>query len=248
MKKPRLYVFAISHYCEKARWALDYLGIDHDLKYLAAGPHRGVTRKLGLERSGLPVLVTDERVVQGSADILSWAETATRDDTRRLTAPATRDDCLAIEKRFDDVLGVHTRRYFYSEALVEQPKSLRPVFTRHLPILQKAGVFANWGLICKLMIRGMDLGPEQGQASRRIVDEELRWLDDRLSDGREFVVGYEFSRADIAGASLLAPLLLPPEHPVYRRLELPPKLAAEIADWSERPSFAWARDMYARFR
>jgi len=26
---PRLYIFPISHYCEKARWALDYLNVDY---------------------------------------------------------------------------------------------------------------------------------------------------------------------------------------------------------------------------
>lgn len=29
MKKPTLYVFAISHYCEKARWALDFFEVDY---------------------------------------------------------------------------------------------------------------------------------------------------------------------------------------------------------------------------
>jgi glutathione S-transferase len=37
MTPPQLYVFAISHYCEKARRALDYLGIEHEIKYLAPG-------------------------------------------------------------------------------------------------------------------------------------------------------------------------------------------------------------------
>lgn len=28
-QKPRLIAIALSHYCEKVRWALDYLGIDY---------------------------------------------------------------------------------------------------------------------------------------------------------------------------------------------------------------------------
>jgi glutathione S-transferase len=31
MSEPVLYVFAISHYCEKTRWALDHFGIAYRL-------------------------------------------------------------------------------------------------------------------------------------------------------------------------------------------------------------------------
>jgi hypothetical protein len=31
MKAPTLYVFNISYYCEKARWALDHFGIAHEV-------------------------------------------------------------------------------------------------------------------------------------------------------------------------------------------------------------------------
>lgn len=248
MPKPRLYVFAVSHYCEKARWALDYLQIDYDLYYLGPGHHRKMAKTLGLRRSGLPFMVADGEVVQGSANIIDWAGTASTDGDRRLLPPSAREDCLAIEKRFDDVIGIHARRYCYSAALTEQPRSLRPIFTAHLPRLQKLIVTANWEPITRLMIRGMDLGPRQGDESKQVVDEELRWLDALLSDGRQFLAGDEFSRADIAGASLLAPLVLPREHPTYDLLKLPPKLADDVARWRDRPSFAWTRDLYARYR
>ncbi|MFT6045245.1 MAG: glutathione S-transferase [Arenicella sp.] len=37
--KHKLYVFAIFHYCEKARWALDYLQVDYQLLYLSPISH-----------------------------------------------------------------------------------------------------------------------------------------------------------------------------------------------------------------
>ncbi len=81
-----------------------------------------------------------------------------------------------------------------------------------------------------------------------MVDAELRWLDGLLADGREYLVGGTFSRADIAAASLLAPLALPEQHPAYQGLAVPPNISGDLERWKERPSLAWVRQMYARYR
>ena len=73
-KRPDLYVFAISHYCEKARWALDFLGVDYRLRHLAPGPHVQAAKELGAPETGLPFLVHEGQVVQGSGAIIDWAD------------------------------------------------------------------------------------------------------------------------------------------------------------------------------
>lgn len=245
--KPVLYIFAISHYCEKACWALDRLGVDHQTEYLAPGPHQWVARKLGARRSSLPILAVGDKTVQGSANIIDWADAASN-GSRRLTPEQAPEQCLAIEKRLDDIAGVHVRRYFYSEALVDHPATVRPIFTRHLPLAQKLIVNVTWSLVRRLMIRAMDLGPEQRLESRRIVEGELDWIDGLLSDGRRHLVGDRLSRADIAAAALLAPLAVPDEHPTYANLSLPPLLADDVSNWRDRPSLAWVRQTYAAYR
>ena len=243
----RLYVFAISHYCEKACWALEWLGVEHVVEFLAPGPHQVTAKKLGARRSSLPILVADGEVVQGSARIIDWAD-ARAEPERRLTPEAQRDECLAIEKRLDDVAGVHVRRYYYSEALVDHPATVRPIFTKDLPLAQRLLVRATWPAVRRLMIHGMDLGPDQRLDSRAIVEAELDWVDGLLSDGRRHLVGDRLSRADLAAASLLSPLAIPAEHPTYAGLSLPPMLADDVANWQDRPSMTWVRDIYARFR
>jgi glutathione S-transferase len=246
--RPVLYVFAISHYCEKARWALDYLGIDYELKHLAPGEHAQLAKQLGAQRSSVPYLGVDGKVIQGSAEIIDWADNAAPAKEKRLTPDNGREACLQIEKRLDDVAGVHVRRFYYSEAMVEFPETVRPVFTRDLPLTKKLLLRLAWGKVRQVMIARMDLGTEQGQASRAIVEGELDWLDEQLSDGRKYLVGDDFSRADMAAASLLAPLALPPEHPVYHRMKHPPRMAADIKNWEKCPSLRWVRDIYARYR
>jgi glutathione S-transferase len=242
---PVLYIFAISHYCEKARWALDALGVDYELRHVAPGEHIEIAKKLGAPRSSVPYLSLDGQVIQGSADIISWAEKVSSSDTS-LTPDA--EACEQIEKRIDDIAGVHVRRFYYSEALVEHPSTIRPIFTRDLPLMKKLMICLGWGKIRKIMISRMDLGAQQGEESKNILNDELNWIDELLADGRSYLVGDRFSRADIAVASILAPLALPSAHPVYSRLEHPPRMAQELSDWESRRSFKWVHDVYKKHR
>lgn len=251
---PVLYVFAISHYCEKARWALDYLNIDYRLQHLSPISYMKFVRNLGVADTTLPVLTVGSLTLQGSSQIIDWAEThskpGSKSETRALAADidANVSRSREIEQRLDDLAGVHIRRYYYSEALFNQPQQIRRIFARHLPWHQQLMLRLAWNKICQHMIRGLDLGAEQGRQSRQIIETELNWLDQLLAGNRRFLVGERFSRADIAAASLLSPLVLPPQHPTYHNMQLPPGLAADAADWQERPSMRWIRDIYRDYR
>jgi glutathione S-transferase len=246
---PVLYVFAISHYCEKARWALESLGLEYEIRHLPPGPHVQATKQLGAPGSSLPLLVSGDDVVHGSGAIIDWAESANADPSRSLIPNCKlEEEWRSLEHRLDAVAGVHLRRYYYSEAIVDHPESVRPIFTRDLAPSERQSVNENWGLVRQLMIGAMDLGPEQGQESRRVVEEELDWFDGLLADDRRFLLGDRFSRVDITAASLLAPLALPKEHPTYGILELPPRTRADLALWAERPTLEWVREIYRGYR
>ncbi len=247
MPKPTLYIFAISHYCEKARWALDHFGVDYRVRHVMPGLNRSIAKKLGGKGGALPFLHTDAALVQGSSAIIDWAE-ANRAEGRASISGNDPATIAAMEKRLDDVAGVHIRRTYYSEALLDNPASVRPIFSRDLPLLQKWAITLGWSKVVPVMIKGMDLGREQGLQSRAILAAELDWLDGVLSDGRLYLDGKGFSRADMTAASLLAPLVNPAEHPTYSALSLPPQLAEVIDGWKDRPSLRWVRDMYARHR
>lgn len=105
-----------------------------------------------------------------------------------------------------------------------------------------------WSRICRYMIHELDLGVEQGRESRLIIETELDWLDGLLADGRAFLFGEHLSRVDISAASLLSPLVLPPEHPTYHNLQLPPGVAADVAGWQERRSIRWIGNIYQNYR
>ncbi|NNC37271.1 MAG: glutathione S-transferase [Acidimicrobiales bacterium] len=245
MKQPTLYVFAISHYCEKARWAMDRSGIDYKLKFIAPGVHAQKATKLGLKSSSVPILTAGEDVIQGSSEIIDWIDRHIPQSSSTLTPS---NDSKAIESRLDEKTGVHVRRYYYSEAMVDCPETVKPMFKKGVPFVQKLLVDSIWSKVPTMMIKGMDLGPEQHLQSKAILDVEMDWLDGLLADGRPFLAGDQLSRADLAAASLLAPLVVPDEHPTYDTLILPPRVAADAIIWAERPVFNWVKSIYQQYR
>jgi len=247
MSKPTLYVFAISHYCEKARFALDSLGIDYAVDHQAPGLHAQTAQKLGVAGTSLPILEVDGGAIQGSAEILDWAD-AHAPSGRRLTPEIDTEACREIERRLDDVAGVHTRRLFYSEALVEHSETVKPIFIKDLAGEPRSFVDEAWPLVRERMIEGMDLGREQGEESQRILEGELAWLDGLLADGRQFLVADRFTRADLTAASLLARVAGAKEHPQHRFMQLPPRMTELQRRWNDRPSLVWIRGLYTRFR
>ncbi len=247
MTPPKLYVFAISHYCEKARWALDYCGIAYQPQHCMIGMNRNIAKKLGAASRSLPFLATDNGVIAGSSAILDWAE-AYRAEGRHSLSGESPDEIRAMEKRLDDKIGVHIRRYYYSIALLSDPKSVRAIFARDLPIVQRIATMIGWSKIVPLMIKKMDLGTVQGNQSREILAAELDWIDNLLIDGRPYLSGDIFTRADITAASLLAPLVNPAKHPTYANLVLPDAITASIKEWETRPCLAWVRRVYDQHR
>ena len=244
---PTLYVFAISHYCEKARWALDHFGIAYRLQHVVPGLNRVIAKRLGAASGSLPFLATPAGVIAGSGAIIDWGEDRRAPDRASLAGfdPA---EVLALERRLDQVAGVHIRRYYYSDALLSDPGAVRPIFSRDLALVPRIAVTLGWGKIAPKMIAGMDLGPVQGAQSRERLLGELDWLDGLLGDGRAYLSGDTFTRADLTAASLLAPLVNPPQHPTYAGLAMPPTLEVDIARWQTRPVLQWVSRVYANNR
>jgi glutathione S-transferase len=247
MTLPILYVFNISHYCEKARWALEACGIDFELRHTMVGAHRALAKKLGARRGSVPFLQTDSGVICGSAAIVDWCET----QCGTACAPwYTSDDAQAraIEKRIDEVLGVHVRRFFYSDALTTMPEAIRPLFSDGLPLWQRLAVTLGWTRIVPLMCKSMDLGPAQGLESRAILEGELEWLDGLLADGSPYLCGDTWTRADLALASLLGPLVEPPQHPLAGKVRFPAQVQAAKDAWAKRPALQHVSLMYVKHR
>ena len=233
----QLYVFAVSHYCEKAQWALAHHGITHELCFLAPGLHFHLAKDHSLIETSVPILIHDKGVVQGSANIMDWAELQS-DPQNSIAANGASE----IEQRVDDILGVHVRRFYYSEVLVNDPDEAEREFTAGLAAADKKTFNEIFSLVRDGMIDAMDLGSAQGEESRMIVKRELAWLDELLEDGRDYLIADRFSRADLAVAALTSPIVKPIESPLSSYYSL------DNSEWNVHPCLSWAREIYRRHR
>lgn len=109
MTQARRITFGFSHFCEKARWALDWHGIAYQEIGWPPGVHRILAKHCGAKGTTLPILLDGGMVIEGSGAIIDWAETKAQDCTRSLTPQANLSESQEIERRADEVIGVHVR-------------------------------------------------------------------------------------------------------------------------------------------
>jgi glutathione S-transferase len=242
--KPRLQTIAISHFCEKARWALDWHGLDYEEKSWAVGLHGVLAKYHGAAATTLPILFDGKTVVQGSGAIIDWADDRARDPARTLTAAHSRE----IEARADALIGIHVRRLCYAEMLPRQSHLVAAEIFQNLSPLNYALGKAMWPVSRRMMMRAMDITPTAAAESRAILEGELDWLDKQLSDGRPYLAGDRFSRADIAVASLLAPVARPQGMPIFEDMVVPDALMADHRRWRERPIMGFVAELYRSTR
>src|SRR5581483_3887147 len=202
----RLITIPFSHYCEKARWALQHARVPFREEGHVPLLHWRASFGAGGKRT-VPVLVSDEGVLADSTDILALAD-------RR--APADRKlydgEAAALEDRFDVDFGPHTRRLGYWHALPARAR-ITELATKDVPKWEALVLRAAFPLAKAIMMRGMRIDAEGARRSLEKVEQTFADVDARLADGRRYLTGDRFTAADLTFAALVAPLLMPPEHP-----------------------------------
>jgi CRP-like cAMP-binding protein len=82
--------FRISHYCEEARWALDWHGIAYEEINWPPGVHMVLAKSCGAKETSLPLL-DGRTVIQGSGAIIDWTDRQTQDSSTAHCGRRTRD-------------------------------------------------------------------------------------------------------------------------------------------------------------
>jgi glutathione S-transferase len=242
---PVLWQFRGSHFNEKARWALDWKGIQHVRRSLLPGWH--VPRVLSLTRqTKVPVLVRDGgEVVADSTRIIERLEAVKPDPPLYPADPAERRRALELEELFDEEIGPHTRRMFFFEAL-DHPDYVVALFAEGERPATRALYRAAFPLNRAVMRFAMRIDAPRVAESRRRVDAALDRLERELRPSG-YLAGDAFSVADLTAAALLSPLLMPEEFS-YPWPPTPEPVARWIQSQGRRPALAWAAEMYRRHR
>jgi glutathione S-transferase len=230
---PELIVLPPSHYCERARWALDHIGQDYRELRWAPGLHAVLAKRRGWASSSTPILNLHSDVIQGSDKIMDWCA----------IGGADRD----LELRFEKKIGRLVRQYLYAATLSAPASGIKSMVLDGVPAWQSLVGGVMWPNVRKRMIELMNARPELVQSLEAELEAELAWFDARVGN-RCYLVGDAFGRADITAASLLSPLARPAALPIYGKIKLPPNVEAALGRWSERPGLRWVKAMYERER
>lgn len=218
--RPRLYVFALSHFAERARWGLDACGVAYEEVRWAPGPHVIRARRLGLRTTSVPILETGGGgFVQGSGSILD-------------ALPLDAGD-RALEARFETRIGPLVRRLMYAATLRDPRSGVLDAMLSDASPLDEALMRAAFA-IGRLVARRA--APDEALVASLIaeLDEELDWFGAEAERRGPYLVGESFGRADLTAASLLAPLAMPascPVSPLYRSVRLPAILRDALDRW-----------------
>ncbi|HWU90235.1 MAG TPA: glutathione S-transferase family protein [Kofleriaceae bacterium] len=204
----RLITIPFSHYCEKARWALDRVGAAHDEDGHLPLFHYLPVRRAGARRT-VPVLIDSDRVIADSTDIVAWAD-ARAPGALLPSDPADRAAALELEDDLDRQLGPATRRWAYFQLLPR--RDLEHLVLHAVPRWERVALAAARPLVLRLLSRGLKIDAAGAERSRKKIDEAFARIDALVADGRRFLVGGRFSVADLTFASLAGPILLPPAY------------------------------------
>ena len=238
-----LYQFPISHYCEKIRWALAYKKLVHRTTNLLPGLHILSTKKLSRD-SAVPILVHDGTVVQNSSDIISYLDERFPDHPLTPAAAELKREALDWEAFADREIGPHVRRYVYS-ILLDHPAIVTPLFTHNGPWYGPLLIRLMYPRLRKTMRQSMNINSKTAAASLQRVERAIDTLYAHLQ-GRKFLAGDRFTRADLAAAALLAPLRRPPEYGLQWPQYLPDELEQTIANCEAKTR--WVDTLYETYR
>jgi glutathione S-transferase len=247
---PTLWQIDVSHYSEKARWALAWKGVEHRRRSPIPGAHMAVALWLtGGAQTTFPVLTLNGRHIGDSSAIIAALEERYPDPP---LYPAEREQCwraLDLESFFDEELGPHIRQLAWHELSSDTDRfagvmaSVAPA-----PLAKISGATARYARA----YTGLRFGAgsaETAQRSREKILAALDRLDAELErGGGDYLVGERFSVADLTAASLFYPLVGPPEAPLPPDQEMPEPFEAFRAPLKERPGFKWVAEMFRRHR
>jgi glutathione S-transferase len=222
----KLYDIFWSHYCEKARWCLDFKRLAYDI--VRVNPFtRSEVRALG-RRGDVPVLQDDGGIIEGSAAIAAHLEARHPDPPLLPPGPVERAEGLALEAGLVEELGADARRVAYEVALENTALLEGTILWSRAP--------KRW--LNPLMIRLVEprlrhrfaIDPEQVRRSRERLHRLLPGLLERAG-ARGHMVGGQFTLADLTAAALMDPLEIVPEF---------------VRDPGYAPLFDWKRRLMRR--
>jgi len=243
---PTLWQIKVSHYNEKARWALDYKRVPH--RRVAPLPLFGTLPAAWLmtRRPTFPVLRLDGRTIGDSTAIVAALEERYPDPPLYPADPAEHARALELEDFFDEQLAPYLRRLAWFHLSPHPRAFFTAVFPDSSPLLRAAfrpGAFA----ITRIAKARYRTNAATAAEARRKVVEAMERIEAEVGPSG-YLVGDAFSVADLTAAALATPIIGPPERQYLPPQDQPEPLRSFSLELKARPAGQWVLEMFRRHR
>jgi glutathione S-transferase len=247
MSSPVLYHIEISHYNEKARWALDFKGVPHERR--APPPMMHTFWALAMTRKPtFPILKLNGKAIGDSTRIVEALEREYPQPPLYPADPEERRRALELEEHFDEELGPYIRRWLFHEALEglppdqfidggfgSSPASVKRVMRAIAPVASRM-----------LRLR-YGINAEAAKVARDKTAAAFDRIEAEIGPSG-YLVDDRFTVADLTAASLTFPLVRPAEAPHRFEGPLPEPVARFREEMSERRGYQWVERIYREHR
>jgi glutathione S-transferase len=247
---PTLWHIPVSHFSEKARWALDYKAIDHVRRAPVPGSHIPIALWLtGGASVTFPLLQLEGRVIGDSTAIIAALEEHRPEPPLYPADPAQRARALELEDFFDEELGPYARLLAFHE-LINEPELFAELaaLTVQSPLVRMRRVTGAYARAFTSLRYGAQRDDAAEAARAKIIVAMDRLEAELEAAGGEYLVRGSFTVADLTAAALFYPVVGPEQGPVPAEAPTPPGLEAFRESLADRPGFIWVEETFRRHR
>ena len=215
----RLVTFPVSHFCEKARWALDFWGVP-----FAEEGHAPPFHRANSNGNTVPVLFSGEQLIAGSDEICAFVQrTASRNGHVPALPSRNVTDGAAVNEEWElndeiSALGVSARRLVYFHILPDRPLAVDQLAPEGaVPARERWWLSWSMFALTPLMRMGMGINERGCVEATLAIDRTLARIE-AILQRQPYLSGNSFGVLDLNFAALCSPLVLPPEHAMYDAL------------------------------
>jgi cytochrome P450/glutathione S-transferase len=245
---PRMISVAVSPYCELARWVLDRQRIPYIEECHAPVFAEWATRRYG--GSVVPVLDTGETTLLDARAVVDYYEA--RAPQKLKLYPCDSATHAEAHQLFDflfDTFGVAVQAWTCAYLLPLRSSTIS-LWVDRASWWERLGVSAFYSWLSASVRRALDLRSSTIEEQQPVIEAALSRIDERLADGRRFLMGETLTAPDLALAALAAPIILPPQYGGPKLLldQLPAAMRSAIERWRARPAGQFILRLYAENR
>ena len=243
----RLVLIPFSHFCEKARWALERAGLAFQEEPHLPGASAWASRAAGGNGQTPVCVLGDGRVLGDSGAILRHAIAAAPGAFGDADLDPT-PEASALMGRLDNELGPHARRLAYGHFL-GQTHAAKAFMRGHAPPRQRWMAGIGFPVLRATINKVLKIDPESVERSAERCDQLFDAVAEHLQ-AQPMLAGPRFGALDLTFAALAGPLVFPDQGAELRpTLEaLTPQHAGLVESYRKHPAGRHALRCYAEQR